>query len=287
MGGVSNRVGIIGVGLLGGALGQRLAGQGWEVLGHDPAVPELGGPTMCGSAVELAGRCDTLLLSLPTSAVAAEVISALGQAVTAQHCILDTTTGEPGEMEALGQALAKRGAAYLEANVAGSSKLARHGEAVLFLGGAAETINRCEALLETLAAKRFHVGPVGAASRFKLVHNLILGLNRAALAEGLAFAEALGFDASDALAILRETPATSAALEAKGKKMAKRDFNPPQARLSQHLKDVRLIRQLAEEIGAATPLSDAHQTLLKRAEALGLGESDNAAVIEALRRGNL
>ena len=129
--------------------------------------------------------------------------------------------------------------------------------------------------------------PVGAASRFKLVHNLILGLNRAALAEGLAFAEALGFDASDSLSILRETPATSAALEAKGEKMAKRDFNPPQARLSQHLKDVRLIRQLAEEIGAATPLSDAHQTLLKRAEALGLGESDNSAVIEALRRGNL
>ena len=287
MGSVSNRVGIIGMGLLGGALAQRLAGQGWEVIGYDPAVPELGGLTICGSAVELAGRCNTLLLSLPTSAVAAEVIGALGQAVTRQHCILDTTTGEPGEMEALGQALAKRGAAYLEANVAGSSKLARHGEAVLFLGGAAETINRCEALLETLATIRFHVGTVGAASRFKLVHNLILGLNRAALAEGLAFAEALGFDASDALSILRETPATSAALEAKGGKMAKRDFNPPQARLSQHLKDVRLIRQLAEEIGAATPLSDAHQTLLKRAEALGLGESDNAAVIEALRRGKL
>ena len=69
--------------------------------------------------------------------------------------------------------------------------------------------------VETLATIRFHVGPVGAASRFKLVHNLILGLNRAALAEGLAFAEALGFDAQR-LAILRETPATSAALEAKG-----------------------------------------------------------------------
>ena len=287
MGGVSNRVGIIGVGLLGSALGQRLAGQGWEVFGHDPAVPELGGLTMCRSAVELAGRCDTLMLSLPTSAVAAEVIDALGKAVTAQHCILDTTTGEPGEMEALGQALTQHGAAYLEANVAGSSALAKRGEATLFLGGSAKTIDRSQALLEALATKRFHVGPVGAASRFKLVHNLILGLNRAALAEGLAFAEALGFDASNALAILRETPATSAALEAKGEKMAKRDFNPPQARLSQHLKDVRLIRQLAEEIGAATPLSDAHQTLLKRAEALGLGESDNAAVIEALRRGKL
>ena len=287
MGGVSNRVGIIGVGLLGSALGQRLAGQGWEVFGHDPAVPELGGLTMCRSAVELAGRCDTLMLSLPTSAVAAEVVRALGQAVTAQHCILDTTTGEPGEMEALGQALTQHGAAYLEANVAGSSALAKRGEATLFLGGSAKTIDRSQALLEALATKRFHVGPVGAASRFKLVHNLILGLNRAALAEGLAFAEALGFDASNALAILRETPATSAALEAKGEKMAKHEFDPPQARLSQHLKDVRLVRKLAEEIGAVTPLSDTHQTLLERAEALGLGESDNAAVIEALRRGNL
>ena len=287
MGSVSNRVGIIGVGLLGSALGQRLAGQGWEVLGHDPAVPELGGLTMCGSAVELAGRCDTLLLSLPTSAVAAEVVRALGQAVTAQHCILDTTTGEPGEMEALGQALTQHGAAYLEANVAGSSALAKRGEATLFLGGSAKTIDRSQALLEALATKRFHVGPVGAASRFKLVHNLILGLNRAALAEGLAFAEALGFDASNALAILRETPATSAALEAKGEKMAKREFDPPQARLSQHLQDVRLVRKLAEELGAVTPLSDTHQTLIERAEALGLGESDNAAVIEALRRRNL
>ena len=287
MGGVSNRVGIIGVGLLGSALGQRLAGQGWEVLGHDPAVPELGGLTMCGSAVELAGRCDTLLLSLPTSAVAAEVIGALGQALTAQHCILDTTTGEPGEMEALGQALARRAAAYLEANVAGSSELAKRGEATLFLGGSTETIDRCQTLLEALAAKRFHVGPVGAASRFKLVHNLILGLNRAALAEGLAFAEALGFDAADAVEILRDTPATSAALEAKGGKMAKADYEPPQARLAQHLKDVRLIRQLADAAGANTPLSSVHQSLLERAEALGLGESDNAAVIEALRRRNL
>jgi len=69
--------------------------------------------------------------------------------------------------------------------------------------------------------------------------------------------------------------------------MAKRDFNPPQARLSQHLKDVRLIRRLAEEVGVGTPMSDTHQSLLERAEALGLGEADNAAVIEVLRRGNL
>lgn len=284
---MAQRVGIIGVGLLGGALGQRLAKQGWEVFGHDPAVTAVDGLTICPTAVEVAERCDTILLSLPTSSVTAGVINALGQAVTARHSFLDTTTGEPSEMEALGQALAKRDTAYLEANVAGSSELAKRGEAALFLGGSSETIDRYQPLLAALATKRFHVGPVGAASRFKLVHNLILGLNRAALAEGLAFAETLGFDAADTVEILRDTPATSAALEAKGGKMAKADYEPPQARLAQHLKDVRLIRQLADAAGANTPLSAVHQSLLERAEALGFGEADNAAVIEALRRGNL
>ncbi len=285
--GMSKQVGIIGVGLLGGALGQRLTEQGWKVLGYDPAIHTLDALTMCDTAAELANQCETILLSLPTSAIVGEVVKALGQAVTKQHCFIDSSTGDPSEMEALGKVLAERGAAYLEANVAGSSELAKRGEATLFLGGSAETINRRQPLFEALATKRFHVGPVGAASRFKLVHNLILGLNRAALAEGLAFAEAVGFDSNDTLAILRETPATSFALEAKGEKMAKRKYDPPEARLSQHLKDVRLIRRLAGEIGAGTPLSDTHQTLLEQAEALGLGASDNAAVIEALLRGTL
>ena len=75
--------------------------------------------------------------------------------------------------------------------------------------------------------------------------------------------------------------------KAKGGKMAKADYEPPQARLVQHLKDVRLIRQLADAAGANTPLSAVHQSLLERAEALGFAEADNAAVIEPLRRGNL
>ena len=284
---IFQRVGIIGVGLLGGALGHRLAVMGWEVLGHDPAVPSVDGLKMCANATELAGQCELILLSLPTSDIAVKVVDALGQTVNEQHCFIDTTTGEPGEMEALGHALAGHGATYLEANVAGSSELAKCGEVSLFLGGSTETIDRCQVLLQDLAAKRFHVGPVGAASRFKLIHNLILGLNRAALAEGLALAEALGFDAADLVEILRETPATSAALEAKGEKMAKADYEPPQARLAQHLKDVRLIRQLADRAGANTPLSSVHQSLLESAESLGFGGVDNAAVIEALRRGNL
>jgi 3-hydroxyisobutyrate dehydrogenase-like beta-hydroxyacid dehydrogenase len=103
----------------------------------------------------------------------------------------------------------------------------------------------------------------------------------------LAFAEALGFDAGEALALLKETPAVSAAMEAKGGKMAGGEYHPPQARLVQHLKDVCLIRLLASKTGAQTPLTDVHQNLLEKAEALGFGEADNAAIIEVFRQGSL
>tara|TARA_B100001250_G_scaffold392819_1_gene394942 strand:+ start:6074 stop:6925 length:852 start_codon:yes stop_codon:yes gene_type:complete len=280
---MTKKVGIIGVGLLGGALASRLAKQGWEVIGHDPSATDTEALTMCDRATELVAQCETVLLSLPTSDVVVSVIDSVESAITNQHCFVDTTTGEPEEMEAIGKNLNVRGANYLEANVAGSSELAKTGKTTLFLGGEKELIHCCQDLLNALAPKQFHVGPVGAASRFNLIHNLILGLNRAGLAEGLALAEALGFNASEVLAILRETPATSVAMEAKGNKMAKGIYAPPQAKLAQHLKDVRIIRHLADKAGANTPLTNAHQSLLEEAESLGFGESDNAAIIEAFR----
>jgi 3-hydroxyisobutyrate dehydrogenase-like beta-hydroxyacid dehydrogenase len=98
----------------------------------------------------------------------------------------------------------------------------------------------------------------------------------------LALAEACGIDPAATLEVLKATPAYSRAMDSKGPKMVARDFSP-QARLSQHLKDVRLIRELASRVGAITPLSDAHEELLMRAVALGLGDADNSAVLEAYR----
>ena len=74
------------------------------------------------------------------------------------------------------------------------------------------------------------------------------------------------------------------AMEAKGELMAKGKYNPPQARLTQHLKDVRIIQHLANKAGANTPLTNTHQSLLEEAESLGFGESDNSAIIEAFRQ---
>jgi 3-hydroxyisobutyrate dehydrogenase-like beta-hydroxyacid dehydrogenase len=128
----------------------------------------------------------------------------------------------------------------------------------------------------------FHVGPCGSAAKMKLISNLVLGLNRAALAEGLAFAEAIGIPPAAALPVLTGSMAYSRAMDVKGRKMIERDFSV-QARLSQHLKDVRLMLRAAAKAGMTLPLSDVHRQLMERAEAAGLGDLDNSAIIEIIR----
>jgi 3-hydroxyisobutyrate dehydrogenase-like beta-hydroxyacid dehydrogenase len=117
----------------------------------------------------------------------------------------------------------------------------------------------------------------------KLVVNLVLGLNRAVLAEGLSLARSCGLDLPETLRVLRAGAAYSRVMDSKGPKMIAGEFQP-QARLSQHLKDVRLILAEAERVGALVPLSRLHRDLLEAVEAGGWGEEDNAAVIRAFSR---
>ena len=278
-------VGVIGLGLLGTAVVERLLEHHFPVLGFDVDaargihLQQLGG-SLAGDSLEVCARCNFVLLSLPTSHVAASVISQVADSLRAGQTIIDTTTGDPEQMIAISRSLAQRETNYLEATVAGSSAQMREGTATVFLGGDREVIDASEAVLSAIAPNRVRIGPVGSASRFKLVHNLILGLHRAVLAEGLHFAESLGFSAADTLKILSHTPAASTVMVTKGEKMATRNYEV-QAKLSQHLKDVRLILREAERVRSPTPLSELHCQLLERAEALGYGDADNSAIMEA------
>jgi 3-hydroxyisobutyrate dehydrogenase-like beta-hydroxyacid dehydrogenase len=109
---------------------------------------------------------------------------------------------------------------------------------------------------------------------------MILGLNRVVLAEGLRFADSIGVNTRDALRVLLQTAAASRVMEGKGLRMVESRYDPPQARLSQHLKDVQLMLKEAGRTGAKIPLTQLHQELLNQAIALGFGESDNSAIIE-------
>lgn len=282
------RVGIIGLGLVGAAIAERLLASGYEVAGYDirseqrDALKALGGEPVC-CAASLASECERIILSLPTSEISGSVLSEMRPRIRPQAIIIDTTTGAPEDAVRFAAMLAEGGVAYVDATVGGSSRQVRSREAILICGGTEDAFARCSDIFDQCCHRAFHVGPAGSGARMKLVVNLVLGLNRAVLAEGLEFARASGIDPFLALEVLKAGPAYSRAMDVKGLRMLTGDFDP-EARLSQHLKDVRLILASGEASGALLPLSAVHRELLETVEMEGDGALDNSAVIRAFQK---
>lgn len=279
-------IGLVGLGLMGSAIATRLRAAGYSVLGWDIAAAaraqlrKLGGRPAT-SASNVFAHCDCILLSLPDSKTTRSVLREVTSTLHYGHIIADTTTGDPGATEALCRQIAPTGAAYLDATISGNSDQVRRGEVLVMVGGLAPAFKTCEKIFATFATRTIHTGTTGSAARMKLVTNLVLGLNRAALAEGLVFARALKLDGPQTLAILRNSMAYSRMMDVKGEKMLRGDFKP-QARLSQHLKDVRLMIAAATKAHTRLPLSETHKKILTTAEAAGLGELDNSALIRVI-----
>jgi 3-hydroxyisobutyrate dehydrogenase-like beta-hydroxyacid dehydrogenase len=278
-------VGLVGLGLMGMALAERLRGGGLDVWGYDldPARESLlaaSGGRVAANVAEIASACGRILLSLPDSDVVEAVLADVGPSLAAGHIVMDTSTGDPERAAAMGRRLAERGIDYLDATISGSSQQVREGQAVVLAGGPAAAFERCQDLFRLFARRWFHLGPCGSGSQMKLVSNLVLGLNRAALAEGLWLGKALGLEARIVLTVLRESLAYSRIMDTKGEKMIHGDF-APQARLSQHHKDVRLMLEAAARAGTDLPLTQAHARLLELAESAGYGAQDNSAILRA------
>ena len=270
------RVGLIGLGLVGRAIAGRLAAAGFGVVGYD-ANPEAldafegeNAGAKAASAAEVAARCARIVLAVYDTPDVERVASE-----ARPKLFVDCTTGDPLRIEALAKRLAAEGVGYVEAPLSGSSESIARGEATMFVGGDA---SGCEDILCAIAARRHHAGAVGMGARAKLATNLVLGLNRAALAEGMAFAESLGIGRAAFLAMVDGSPAASPAAMTKGRKMVAADW-APESRIRQHLKDVGHMLALARQARLTLPLTQAHARLLEAAVAAGDGELDNAAII--------
>ncbi len=276
-------VGLVGTGLFGTALGERLLACGFQVRVHN-RTPEKAQPLIARGAQwseHPACACERIIFCLYTSDLVSNLLERVQANLRPGQIIVDTSTSDPQQTAALGKRLAEQGIEYLEAPFSGSSEQARNREATAIVAGSRTAFDACSDLWDCLAAKTFFVGAWGNAARMKLVTNVVLGLNRAVLAEGLVFARAIGLSQEQALQVLLDSPAYSRIMNAKGPKMVLGDF-APEARLAQHIKDVRLILEEAERGGVTLPLSSVHLELLKRAEAAGLGDLDNSAIIQII-----
>jgi len=284
-------VGMIGLGLLGSAIVERLLAAGFDVGGRD--IDETRASTL-GSATartpaDVARSCRRALMCVPDSGVVDRVVCGEKGLLDVEdkelelRVLVDCTTGDPGAGAELAAKLGGRGVEYVEASVNGSSAVVRAGDGSLLVGASEVGIEKARDLLDAIASIVYLLGGPGSGARMKLVSNLVLGLQRLAIAEGMSLAEKAGLSSAVFLEVLRSGPAYSRALDAKGEKMRCGDFEP-QARLAQHLKDVRLVLALAGSVGADVPTTRLHRRLLERAVEMGLGDRDNSAIVELLRR---
>jgi putative dehydrogenase len=280
-------VGVIGLGLMGSAIAARLTAAGRAVLGHDidQARREAFEAAGSGAAValsQLARRCRIIFIAVYDARQVRDVLDELAENAPGDPPLsICTTTCAPAEIAAIAAQAGDLRIALVEAPMSGTSAELRAGKAMALVGGAREAIAAAADVLEIVCAERVEAGRIGDAARMKLAINLILQGTRAALAEGIVFAETLGLDAKVFLDAARRSAAGSKVMDGKGEKMRLRDF-APQSHLSQTLKDAELILQEAKLHALALPMTSV-QTGLLRAAILAEGpDADSSAVIAAI-----
>jgi L-threonate 2-dehydrogenase len=287
--GTGVKVGVIGLGLLGTAIARRLVAAGFEVCGHDVDAAKTDALAHAGvtpaAAEDMAMCCATIVLAVFTGEQAGQVAERLYSASASGRWIC-TTTCDPATAAALAAGAHAAGWQFVEAPLSGTSAQVLAGDGVGLIAGDAAAIEATAALLDAICPRRHLLPHAGDAARAKLAVNLILGLNRAALAEGLVFAERMGLDGAAFLAIARGSAAFSQVMQTKGDKMLRADYTP-EGRAEQALKDVQLMQAEAARIGQELPLLAVHRELLESCVARGEGSQDSSVVAAELRRRTL
>ncbi|MGZ5151087.1 MAG: NAD(P)-dependent oxidoreductase, partial [Burkholderiales bacterium] len=261
------RVGVIGAGLMGTAVAQRLIAGGFEALAYDIDADKRGAIARTGaSPIAEVGTiirgCEVIVVCVFNTEQVEDVIAgpgggvdAIAQGSNAARLFIVTSTCDPDRLARLAERVKASGVQLLEAPISGTSRQVAQGDGVGLVGGDREVMERASAVLDAICPRRYYLGAVGTGSRAKLAVNLILGLNRAALAEGLVFAKRLGLDPLAFLEVARGSAAYSQVMDIKGEMMARREYRHPQSRVDQSLKDFNLMLEQARAANQALPFA--------------------------------
>jgi len=284
-------VAVIGLGLMGEVYARRLLDARIPVIGYDidpskrDRLAAIGGRSV-DSIAELAKPARCIIIAVFNTDEVEDVIEqhllpALGEG--SKKIVLCMSTCDPDKVSALAERVIPRGIHYLDVPVSGTSEQVRRGEGVALVGGDVAILAEVKPLLDILFARSFHVGKIGDGGRAKLAVNLILGLNRLALAEGLVFAERMGLDPAAFLEVARGSASYSQVMDTKGPKMVRGDFSP-EGRARQTLKDVHLMLSQAMALGQRLNMLEVHEDVLQSCVRAGEADMDNSVVIREVRR---
>ncbi len=279
-------VGFIGLGVMGAPMARnvRKAFERVVVYDLDRERVELFSPEefgRAGSCREVAEQCRVVLLSLPGSAAVESVVlgpDGLAEVLPEGGVVIDTGTTEPAVSRRLAERLRESGRAFLDAPVSGGEKAAIAGTLSFTVGGDAEVFEECLPLLRTMGASVVRIGASGAGSVAKLVNNLIVGAEFAAIAEGFVLAARSGLDPSVLYEAIRGGWAQSKVLDVSAEALLSRDFQPGGS-VDIHWKDLGYALSLAKDVDVPTPVTAIVHEVFKAARAGGLGALAQPAIV--------
>ncbi len=279
---MSGEIGIVGLGVMGGATGRHLLAAGFEVHGFDvdPLRREefaaMGG-TVGDSAADVAVRVDTIVTWLPSPEALAETVEQVVNTARSGAVLIEMGTLALSAKQAARRRLAAAGVEMLDCPVSGTGRQAEDATLVVFGSGPKDVFDSRISVFEPMGTWRY-LGEFGNGTVMKFVANLLVTVHTLAAAEAHNLAAAAGMDPELVQHVIAEGVGSSRMWEIRGSMMATGTYEPPAGRLDIIKKDAGLIAEYAGEKGVATPALDLALDLYRAASAEGLGALDAAAI---------
>ncbi len=288
---MAETVGFIGLGAMGGPMALNLIKHGFLLVVHDIDAAKAErlraqGAAVAESAEAVAGAVSRTICMVETTAQAEAVIAGehgIVQRARPSHIVACMSTIDPLVARRIGDTLAARGIAMVDAPVSGGTERAASGELSIIAGGPADTVKSCDDLFRAMGRNVFHVGGLGQGLAMKLVNNMLVQVNTVAVAEALVLGVKAGLDPQTIYDVVRVSTGTSFAFETRVPRILKRDFAPG-GTVDISFKDQELETQFAKQLGVPVLLANVSQQVYQMARAAGLNKEDGSAIVKVLER---
>ena len=282
-------VGVIGMGIMGGAFARNLAADGWRVIGYDPskqaaAAARRAGVELAGSVAEVAAKAPIVLTSLPKPAALHAVARELAGAKLPKRTLVEMSTFMIEDKEKARDVLEKAGHTVIDCPVSGTGSQAANRDLVFYASGDKATIKKLDKMFQALGRKVYDVGKFGNGSRMKYVANLLVAINNVASAEAMVLGMKSGLDPQLIFELISAGAGNSRVFELRAPMMVKGRYDKVTMKMDVWQKDMDVIGDFAKKIGVPTPLFTATEAIYDKALKSGHGAEDTAAVCAVMEK---
>jgi 3-hydroxyisobutyrate dehydrogenase/glyoxylate/succinic semialdehyde reductase len=282
-------VGIIGLGIMGGAIARNLVDRGWRVIGFDidatrRAELGLAGVTIAADVGQVVRGAPVIMTCLPTPEAVADVAQTIARSGQSPRIVVELSTLTLADKLSFERILNKAGHIALDCPLSGTGAQAENRDLVVYASGDSNAIAQCESLFADFAKQSADLGKYGNGSRMKFVANHLVAIHNVATAEAMILAERAGLDPKMVVDMIGPGAGGSRMFQMRAPMMVEGVYEPATMKVSTWKKDMTIIAEFADEVGCATPLFALTQPVYAQALAMGLGNQDTAAVFEVLKR---